>query len=280
MLLAKQNDMAANEVNTSILTKALDGVEGWLAIDDAVWLARYVARVAARDANPVIVEIGSWKGRSTIAMALALRRAGRGTLFAIDPHLGVSSSPSDTMPEFLSNLNNAGVADLVEPIRTFSREPLERFADRSVSFLFLDGSHDYDEVVRDIAAWEPKMAENAVIAFDDADWPGVNQAIREHLTRYGTPFRRPRFHSRILYSEVARTRPWSIADGIALLRLPLFLRALLIYARISPRMNWRLRALTHGALRAFLNVPLRDLPRRLGVFLLLDPACQVINAAT
>jgi hypothetical protein len=73
-----------------------------LSILDGRWLHRHVASAAERNYDPIVLEIGSWKGRSTIAMGLALLRSGRGRLFAIGPHRGEPDDPSDTMPEFLS----------------------------------------------------------------------------------------------------------------------------------------------------------------------------------
>ena len=271
--------MSKNQFDRQYFERALAGVEGWLAPDDAVWLARHAAQVVERDPHAVVVEIGSWKGRSTIAMGVALRQAGCGRIFAIDPHRGDPEHPSDTMPEFLRNLHAAGIAQVVEPIRAFSREPIDRFADGSVQFMFLDGSHEYEEVSRDIAEWGSKLADGAEVAFDDADWPGVNRALRAQVAQRGSQFRRPRYLGKILYCQVARDRRWTLGDSIAAVRLQIFLRALLMGRPLAPRLHWRFLPATRAVLRALLNAPLRDLPTRLAV-LLIDPLRQTLDTLT
>ena len=54
--------------------------DGWLTADEAQGLA---ALAANTDSSDVIVEIGSYRGRSTIALALGSRGA---SVFAVDPH--------------------------------------------------------------------------------------------------------------------------------------------------------------------------------------------------
>ena len=57
------------------LAEALEPVDGWLGSREA-WALYRAARDAPGDA-PVAVEIGSWMGRSTIALALGFRDRGR-----------------------------------------------------------------------------------------------------------------------------------------------------------------------------------------------------------
>ena len=58
------------------LAGALDGVGGWLHLDEAVLLYDSIIRQPSRPGGLRVVEIGSWKGRSTIALGLAARRRG------------------------------------------------------------------------------------------------------------------------------------------------------------------------------------------------------------
>src|SRR6185295_7220595 len=67
---------------------ALDGVQGWLTDAQA---ARLRAAAARAPAGGRIVEIGSYHGRSTIALACAAPADGE--VVAIDPHAGNDRGP-------------------------------------------------------------------------------------------------------------------------------------------------------------------------------------------
>ena len=66
----------------------------------------------------VIVEIGSWKGKSTIALARGAATTHREKIYAIDPHAVQPEEGylDDTRAEFLANLKQAGVDSQVVPM--------------------------------------------------------------------------------------------------------------------------------------------------------------------
>lgn len=134
----------------------------------------------------VIVEIGSFKGKSTIALAVGSKSAGREKIYAIDPHLGSKvigkkfSGP--TYKTFLTNLRAAKVRDWVVPIRKFSFEAIKTWR-KPIRLLFIDGNHSYAAVRRDILDWEPWVVPGGVIACHDTLNPaeGVSRAISKYL---------------------------------------------------------------------------------------------------
>src|SRR5262245_5315011 len=91
-----------------------DGVHGWLTEREGQALYRLARACTGRGA---IVEIGSWKGKSTVWLAHG-SRAGRSVhIYAVDPHLGlVPEAPENSLLDLQKNLQNGGVADLVTPI--------------------------------------------------------------------------------------------------------------------------------------------------------------------
>lgn len=244
-----------NPPGVPLLAPLLDGVDGWLSLGDAAFLAAGAARAAARTPDPLIVEVGAWKGRSAIALAQPLTACGRGRLVSIDPHLGEPTAPSDTLPEFLENVRRAGVSGVIEAVRSDSLGAVGRFAPGSIHFFFLDGSHEYEDVVRDIAAWTPMLAPGATIAFDDADWPGVNLALRESVARVDAPFRKPRYLGKILYVTYEPDAPVTVGHRLATARFQTFLRSLLVGRVISERTHWRLRPAGKLLVRSLLNSP-------------------------
>jgi hypothetical protein len=147
---------------------------------------------------------------------------------AIDPHTGNKEhlealGTVDTYAGFLENIRTAGVADLVEPLRTTSCDARSRFADSSVNLLFVDGSHEYLDVLRDIEDWTPALADGAVIAFNDPLFPGVYRALRQVVLIGGSPYTNARYIANTLFFRFEQKERWSRSDALSLLWLRLLL---------------------------------------------------------
>jgi predicted O-methyltransferase YrrM len=210
------------------LAALLDGVDGWLHPAEAAVLYRAAAAAAARRSDPTIAEIGSWKGRSTIALAKGLLDAGvAGTVYAIDPHIvrpEIPDQAEDRLPALQANLRRTGVADAVEIVHTFSHDARPRFADGSIDVLFIDGDHSYAGVTQDIDDWVSALAPRAVVGFNDYQIPDVAQALRERIVRPGSAFRNPRWAVSSLFLDYDPTAPWRAADRVEMWRARAFLR--------------------------------------------------------
>ncbi|MBM3470423.1 MAG: class I SAM-dependent methyltransferase [Armatimonadetes bacterium] len=140
-------------------------VEGWLRDDEAAFL--YSAAYGGPGEGS-IVEIGSWKGKSTIWLASGSKAAGREKVYAIDPHTGSAEHGSGiwTFPEFEGNIRRAGVADRVVPLVMTSEQAVACWSG-PVRLLWIDGAHEYDAVSRDFKMWEPYLIEGGVVALHD-----------------------------------------------------------------------------------------------------------------
>ncbi len=226
------------------LQTLLDGVEGWLDLTEAQQLHHAAMRRARAGREIHVVEIGSWKGRSTIALAAGLRDGGAiGTVHAIDSH-GLARdgglAEADTWSAFLDNIASAGVADLVIPTRGFSDDARRDFDDCwPVEVLYIDGSHELADVEQDVECWAPLLASGAVIGFNDAGFPGVEGAVRAHVLRRKGPFRHPWFVYNTLFFEHHPHQRWTWRDDVALARARLFLiwyrRLAMIWNRVVAR---------------------------------------------
>jgi len=53
------------------------------------------------------------------------------------------------------------------PIRKFSHEAAEDFADGSLDFVYIDGNHEFFEVTRDLHVWIPKIRKGGIVAGHD-----------------------------------------------------------------------------------------------------------------
>jgi len=151
---------------------ALREVPGWLSDDQA---ARLWERARAVSGTGTIVEIGSYRGRSTIVLARAVKPEVR--VLAIDPHAGDDRGPREIhgSPEageadhraFLANLAQAGVADRVRHVRLTSRDALDAVAG-SVELLYVDGAHRYRPARDDLARWGARVAPGGTLLVHDA----------------------------------------------------------------------------------------------------------------
>jgi MMP 1-O-methyltransferase len=205
------------------VTQAVAQVEGWLHLDEAWALHEAVRNLDVHGQPSTVVEIGSWKGRSTVALALGIKTRGAGTVFAIDPHTGSPGStalgPVITAVEFQRNIAAAGVDSVVKLLVTTSHAARPQFAAKSVDLLFIDGSHEYEDVMTDIADWQTALKDKSVVAFNDPSAPGVYRALRELVLRPGDAYRSPALVQNTLFFEFRRARPWEIQDAMSLMRL-------------------------------------------------------------
>jgi glycosyltransferase involved in cell wall biosynthesis len=226
--------------------RLVDGVPGWLGAREAWRLHETAYRHARRNPDLTAVEIGSWKGRSTTAIASGLERAGAGLLYAVDPHersrLHTLTGEAATYPALRANLRRAGVDGRVRCVRSTSADARADFAERSVGLLFVDGSHEYEDVARDLDEWFPCLSEGATAAFHDAiGYPGVARLLSGRVLRAGSGFDHPRLVQNTLFvTRVARTRPYGRTRR-SMIRARLLLRLGRLYARsrsAAARRRW------------------------------------------
>jgi predicted O-methyltransferase YrrM len=132
----------------------------------------------------VVVEIGSYLGRSTVVLARAAVEQGREPVVAVDPHtaaLGIEGEePRDTRDEFLRNLDRAGVGSHVRLLHMTSREGAAEWPGDPVRLLFVDGWHSREAVLEDVSGWAPYLTSERCVVFDDfLPFPAVRAAVRE-----------------------------------------------------------------------------------------------------
>jgi predicted O-methyltransferase YrrM len=158
-------------------------IEGWLTEAEGNLLFRMAAECPP---GMAIVEIGSWKGKSTVWLASGVRSSAGTFVFAIDPHEQSLEDPGATTLEDLKrNLARSGVTDAVVPIVEMSHSAAPAFQP-TPGVVFVDGSHLQDAVRIDLDDWFPKLAEGGVLALHDVlndRWSGPRRALRGLLWR-------------------------------------------------------------------------------------------------
>ena len=143
--------------------------------------------------DAIIVEVGSWKGRSTIYLAVEIFNSGKDIkLFAVDTWLGQLDLGIHQDEEHVKNgtiyklfVDNMKVVndqkEIVFPIRAESVKAAADFEDCSLDIVYIDASHNYEDVKKDIEAWLPKVKLGGILAGHDYGWEGVNRAVNEML---------------------------------------------------------------------------------------------------
>ena len=156
-------------------------IDGWLSDAEGKLLYKLAKNVPKGQA---IVEIGSWKGKSTVWLAKGTEAGNKNKVFAIDPHCGsrshVSEDEEDTYPTFLVNLSKAGLKNRVVPLVMTSSEAA-RYWQGSVGLLWIDGSHEYEDVKHDFLVWTQYLLLDAVVALHDCDKLGPAYVAQEYL---------------------------------------------------------------------------------------------------
>jgi predicted O-methyltransferase YrrM len=168
-------------------------VEGWLTEAQArrLW-------DSARSVPPggVVVEIGSFRGRSAIVLASALAEGAR--LVAIDPHAGGDRGPQEIEAEtargeadrraFEANLRAARVGERVEHVRQMSSDALGS-VDGPIDILYVDGAHRLGPARDDIVRWGARVREGGtMLVHDSFSSIGVTLATLASVT-FGSDWR-------------------------------------------------------------------------------------------
>jgi hypothetical protein len=226
-------------------------IEGWLTEGQAAILHD---RAAALGPGDTVVEIGSYRGRSTVVLATAAR-AGV-DIVAIDPHAGsdrgprqLRGDPSDGQADheaFVANLQRAAVADRVRYVRRFSTDALEEVAG-PVALLYIDGAHRFRPAHGDLRQWGAKVPlGGTMLVHDSFNAIGVTLAQLVLLV----PGRRFRFVARErslseYRREDLRGRDWVENAARQVAQLPYFARSLAIKVALATGRDGIARRLGH-----------------------------------
>jgi len=142
-------------------------------------------------ADGKIVEVGSWKGKSTSFLLVeAWNKSPQIEIYAVDTWAGSPEQQNDPhvisgtlYDKFLANVKP--VSRQLVPLRLTSLQGANFFPDQSLDAVFIDASHDYENVKADILAWLPKVRSKGILSGHDYDfnWPGVEKAVQETLPK-------------------------------------------------------------------------------------------------
>ena len=191
----KERALAAIEIPRD-LDAVLD--EAWAAAHNVLGFlmegeARLLGTIAAcAPATGVILEIGSFKGKSTVMLGKVAAHYGLGPVIAVDPHnfnnselQDFKSAPDATsFNEFLHNIKAAGVDGHVEVHRAYSSEVASLW-NRPIRFLWIDGDHSYPGAKADFDGFIRHLSPHGVVALHDSlhEFAGPIRVFVEDILR-------------------------------------------------------------------------------------------------
>ena len=135
-----------------------------------------------------ILEIGSFKGKSTIVLAKSVKFIGGNCVIAVDPMTLPAATDPATDPtsslysEFRKNLCDHNVDTIVEFYQMFSQD-FARTWSRKLKLLWIDGDHTYLGTKRDFETFFPFLNPGAIVAFHDVlhGFEGPVRVMTEHI---------------------------------------------------------------------------------------------------
>lgn len=136
--------------------------KGWLTGEEADELRRLAA-------HNYVLELGAWKGRSTVALAETAR-----FVVSVDSHRGIASIPDsgDSLDAYLASVRE--LPNVAVVVADFEKiVPL--FSSGEFDLVYIDGNHDAESVARD--ADLARLLRPSIVAFHDWDFETVREGV-------------------------------------------------------------------------------------------------------
>jgi hypothetical protein len=167
----KKSVLLKNNVNMTQKPNFIDCIkktEGMITFEEA----KLLYDLATDITENCIVEIGSYRGRSTTALACGSLNGMSVPVFAIEPHedftgiLKAEFGPQDRAA-FFKTMLDTGCYKIVRLVN-LSSEIIASNWNLKIALLFIDGDHTFEAVKKDFDCWYPHLAKGALIAFHDS----------------------------------------------------------------------------------------------------------------
>lgn len=158
----------------------------------------------------LILEVGTWKGRSACHMARIARDLGLKTeIVCIDTWLGnwqhwsrrsgvgsiddlklVNGYPH-LFYTFLNNVISSDLSAFITPLALpgYSGFKLLEHYKIQADMVYIDGDHEYDAVLLDLKTYWQLVRPGGILIGDDIAWPGVQRAAKEVFEDQGIPIK-------------------------------------------------------------------------------------------
>lgn len=182
------------------MTAELYALDGWLANEEGDRLAALAAQVAP---DHVIVELGSYRGKSACFLAYGSQQGNQRPVYCVDlwtiggqwesaeeRRPGGALHHEDPSHYETFKANTAPYADRIVEVNAHSHAAGHKWkGGRTIGLLFVDADHRYEATLGDLEAWAPHVAPGGWICCHDyvnADYPGVALAVDEFFEHRST----------------------------------------------------------------------------------------------
>jgi predicted O-methyltransferase YrrM len=181
----------------------------WIFADDVLSAVTHpeCERLARLACGRLVLELGSYYGRSTIALASTAS-----SVHSVDPHQGGPEDSPTTLDAFLANLEAHGVRDRVIVHVGTSTNVVPTLREETFDLVFIDAMHQRPEVDIDLALAARCLRANGYVAFHDYGVPGVSVGTIWHP--FGVTEAVDEFVA------AARLDPPEVVDSLAVVRSP------------------------------------------------------------
>lgn len=154
----------------------IEPIEGWLSQDEAECLFNLAREI--NDLGLVAIEIGSWKGRSAVAMLQS-----GATVYCIDWFKGnPETEGSRTKEDFDRNTQKYKHNLITIPYKSGQARTYFKGHANFCGLLFIDGEHTKEAMLHDFFSYRDLLLSGSYVVFHDykieADyWPEVTEAV-------------------------------------------------------------------------------------------------------
>ncbi len=117
-------------------------------------------------ANPLVLEIGTFKGWSAIVMAQVRKDI---KIITLDPHVGIPEDGLSSSPqEVINNITREGVRFNIQHLLIPSKDFIpDNYVSNKFDLIFIDGDHTFDGVKHDFEKFLPFVKDKGIILFHD-----------------------------------------------------------------------------------------------------------------
>lgn len=157
-------------------------IDGYSSMYDQGELLNVILNKVSSHNNLKIIEIGVYKGRCTALWNVELINKNISyEYYAVDHFLGSVEHNKDVDYWEITNNNLSLILDKIKLIKNDSESESKNHPNDFFDIIYIDASHDYESVKKDINCWYSKLKDGGIICGDDYidGWPGVIQAVDE-----------------------------------------------------------------------------------------------------